>query len=263
MLVPVQTSGEKPPLFFMHGLRGVMMLGLSFARVLGPDHPLYAIHANGIDGRQPVIDNMRDMVRAYVEQIQEARPTGPIRIGGMCEGTVATIEVARELQKRGRQIGPVILLDPAPMPSGYNKENHIVDPWQPAIARQLYAQARRELLDFASRADNDMHFDPSDPQQVHYAVLAGLGSQIAIYRHVPAPFSAPAQLILSAERAVRFFHPQMPWHRLLPGPRMVHVVPWDHMELFRSGRETVVRLLKFVLDETPMLAEQHTARNIA
>ena len=35
MLVPVQTSGEKPPLFFVHGLHGVMPLGRIFANGTG------------------------------------------------------------------------------------------------------------------------------------------------------------------------------------------------------------------------------------
>src|SRR6266852_3377663 len=53
MLQPVQTSGTKPPLFFVHGLHGVMPLGRIFAEGLGPDQPLYAVHANGIDVRRP------------------------------------------------------------------------------------------------------------------------------------------------------------------------------------------------------------------
>ena len=37
MLVPIQPSGSKPPLFFVHGIHGVMFVGSSFARVLGPE----------------------------------------------------------------------------------------------------------------------------------------------------------------------------------------------------------------------------------
>src|SRR5436309_9742935 len=103
MLVPIQTSGDKLPLYFLHGRQGVMPLSRFLAEGLGPDQPLYAIHANGIDGRMPVIDDMRKMVLAYVEQIQCARLSGPLVIGGMCDGSLAAIEVARELQENGRQ----------------------------------------------------------------------------------------------------------------------------------------------------------------
>src|ERR1700674_5745363 len=123
MLMPVQTSGEKPPLFFVHGLRGIMPLGPTFASVLGTEQPLYGVNAAGIDGRAPPIDNMAEMVRAYVEEIRAIQPSGAVRIGGMCEGTLAAVEIARALLHEGRQIGPVILADPPPRPPAYYRHN--------------------------------------------------------------------------------------------------------------------------------------------
>ena len=253
MLVPVQTSGNKAPLFFVHGLHGVMPLGPTFAEVLGPDQPIYAIHANGVDGRKPVTDTMPDMVLDYVADIEEARPTGPLVVGGMCEGSHAAIEIARALQAKGRQVGPVILADPTPMPTGYVKEYQQSNPRHPLIAAQLYNQARKYVLQHASRPTNDIPFDSRDPKQLHLAVAAGVGSMIALGKHVPVPFSGPVELIVSARRAIGFFHPQMPWHKLLLGPRITHVLPWTHDELFLSGRETVARLIELLLEEAPTL----------
>src|SRR5947208_14412248 len=108
MLVSIQTSGDKPPFFFIHGIYGVMPLGAIFAQALGPDQPFYAVHANGIDGRKPVIDDFGGMVRAYTAEIEEARPLGPLRIGGMCTGCLLAIEIVRMLQQMDRQTGPVI-----------------------------------------------------------------------------------------------------------------------------------------------------------
>src|SRR5262249_49361038 len=76
-----------------------------------------------------------------------------------------------------------------------------------------------------------------------------VGMYVAFARYVPNPFSGAAQVIMAADGAARFFHPQLPWHELLPGPRVVHVLPWDHWTIFRAGREALCRLLKFVLDE--------------
>jgi hypothetical protein len=62
-------------------------------------------------------------------------------------------------------------------------------------------------------------------------------------------------VILSAgRRSFGFFHRGMPWHELLPGPQMVHVLPWDHFELFQEGREHVARAIRFMLQEAPRLA---------
>jgi thioesterase domain-containing protein len=122
MLVPFQTSGTKPPLFFVHGLRGITFaVGPNFARELGLDQPVYVINANGMDGRQPVLNDVPEMVLAYYSDIQRARPTGPLRIAAMCSGCLIAIELARRLREDGRQTGPVILADPPAVPFGYDK----------------------------------------------------------------------------------------------------------------------------------------------
>ena len=56
--------------------------------------------------------SVKDMTFTYVEEISEAQPKGPLLIAGMCAGGLAAMEVARELLAKGREIGPVILVDP-------------------------------------------------------------------------------------------------------------------------------------------------------
>jgi len=248
MLVPIRTSGTRPALFFVHGAHGVMPLRPSLAPVLGTDQPFYIIHANGMDGRDPVIDNMQEMVHAYVHQIQTARPIGPLRIAGMCAGTLAAIEIVRELQRRGRETGPVILADP-PLVFGSHKQ---VDPRQPKVAQQLYRDVRRALVALASLPYFEVPFDPAEPDQVHHSTLSAIGSLTALSNHIPRPFSDLAELIVSAQRAPAFFHSEMHWTKLLPGPRTVHILPWRHEELFRSGRHHVARMIQFMLQEPPV-----------
>src|SRR5260370_13777226 len=93
-----------------------------------------------------------------------------------------------------------------------------------------------------------MPFNFRDSEQMHTATLAAIAAVAAFTKHVPDPFCGPVEVVLSIDRATGFFHPQMPWNKLLLGPRIVHVLPWTHRELFRSGREEVGRLLKFMLE---------------
>jgi thioesterase domain-containing protein len=290
MLVPLQASGSKPPLFFVHGLHGVMPLGPGFAGVLGTEQPLYAVNANGMDGRRPATNTMRDMIPMYVGEIEQARPAGPIVVGGMCDGAWAAIEIARALRLRGRQIGPVILADPPVMARSYEWQDAAHNPapqvadddavielthnlqqkarnvgaptsrdttdlknLKPELERQLYEQVRKQLLQYASRPYLSMPFDPADVDQLHLAALAGVGSLVALCTHLPTPFPGPAQLILSDKRALGFFHRDMPWRVLLPGPRMVHVLPGNHIDLFGAGRQYVARAVKFMLKQAPRL----------
>ena len=250
MLVSLHPSGTKPPLYFIHGLTGIMPLGRFFAESLGAEQPLYAINANGIKGNENSIPDeisVKDMARGYVEEILSTNPSGPIFVAGMCAGALAALEVARELQTRGRELGPVILADPPGVPQGLVHQNQSVDSQDPAVTAQLYRRVRGQLLDHASQSYNDVPFAIHDQQELHTATLAGMSALIAFCRHIPTTFSGGATAILSSRRAATFFHPQMHWANLLPKCQ-AHVLPYDHTEIFRSGRHHFIRTLKFVLE---------------
>jgi thioesterase domain-containing protein len=181
MLIAVQTSGNKPPLFLVHELRDIVPLARALGVALGPDQPFYAIDANPATGREPP-------VHACCEEIRRVRPSGPLRLGGMREGILPALGIARTLLQQRRQIGPLILIDPPPL-------------------------AAREA--------------------------------------VPVPFPDPTEVILTRRGATAFFHPQLPWQKLLCGPRIVHVLPWEHEDLFRAGREDVAHVLHFISEQVP------------
>jgi thioesterase domain-containing protein len=252
MLVSLQTSGSKAPLFFVHGMRGIAFaVGARFARMLGPDQPLFVINANGLDGRRPIIDHVQDMVLAYLQELREIRPAGPLRIGGMCAGCMVAIEIARELQREGRQTGPVVLVDPPILGAGYEKRQKSVEV-SPELKNRFYREVHGRINERMMEPNcEDMPFDPRDPQQMQAAAEVAMRTTVAFARYVPQPFSGPAEAIVSEDRAIGFLHPKMPWHKLLPGPRVVHVLPCHHMELFGAGRKVVARLMKSVLDEDP------------
>jgi thioesterase domain-containing protein len=264
MLVPLQTSGSKPPLFFVHGLRGIAFsVGWRFARMLGPDQPLYVVNANGLDGRRPVIEHVREMVIVYLQEISEMRPKGVIRIGGMCEGCFIAIEIARVLQQEQRQTGPVILIDPPVIPLGYEQRRDTIDV-RPELADRLYQEVRSRFIERLQDPDrhDDLPFDPQDPNQLHLAVVVGTRTTIAFARYVPGQFSGAAEVIISHDRAAAFLHPRMPWSKVLSGSRLVHVAPWSHREMFRSGRKIVARLMKSALEdetESETVAERRVA----
>jgi thioesterase domain-containing protein len=254
MLLAYQTSGSRTPLFFVHGDRGITFdVGAQFAHMLGAEQPLYAINANGIDGRQPMIDSVPEMVTAYLHEIREARAAGSVRIGGMCAGCVVAIEIARALQDDGRKTGSVILVDPPTLTPASEKRSRTFD-LTPDIRNRFARQVTIWFKDKKLRprdCEKELPFDPSDPKQLHLATLVASRTTFAFAKHVPRPFAGPAEIILGTNRAPGFLHPQMPWSKLLCGPRILHVLPWSHMDLFRpgAGRKTVARLMRAMLEE--------------
>src|SRR5262249_477354 len=160
---------------------------------------------------------------------EAVRPAGSLRIGGMCAGCMIAIEVGRRLQEQGRQIGPLILADPPPVPYAFNKRQLRVD-LGTDVAERLYQESKSSFLERSAKFNEELVLDIDDPDQLHAATLAGMGTLIALANHVPKPFLGSVEMILCAVRAAGFFHPMMPWHKLLPGPRVVHVLSWPHVE---------------------------------
>ena len=253
MLLSLQTSGSKPPLFFVHGMRGIAFgVRAQFARMLGSDQPLHVITANGLDGRKPIIENVPEMVAAYLQEIRQARPSGSLRMGGMCGGCMVAIEIARVLQSEGRETGPVILLDPPVLTPGYEKRQNTTDLGLD-LATRFHKDVRRRLTGKMLDPDNseELPFNPRDRTQMRLAVEVATRTTLALARYVPSPFSGPVDAIVAEGRAPGFLHPQMPWKKLLPELRVTHVLHCYHTELLRTGRKTVARLMKSMLEEDP------------
>jgi thioesterase domain-containing protein len=265
MLVPLQTSGNKPPLFFVHGDRGFSFdVGPQFARMLGPDQPVYVINANGMDGRQPVIESVPEMVTAYLQEIRGTRSAGPVRIGGMCSGSMVAIEIARALQEEGRRTGPVILVDPPVLTAAYEKRSKafgLSPEVQDRFAQEVCSWFVEKKLHPDER-EKDLPFDPRNSKQLHLATMVATRMTVAFAKYVARPFSGSVEVIVAENRAPGFLHPQMPWPTLLCGPRVVHVLPWSHMELFRpgAGRKTVARLMRSMLEDDPASEDLSGAR---
>src|SRR5207248_5448271 len=137
----------------------------------------------------------------------------------------------------GQTMGPVILADPPATPFGLSSRNQTVNAQDPLVRSHLYRRVRGQLMDHSSQYYNDMPFAVGNEQQVHLATLAGIRVMVAASRHVPVEtYPGSAAAILSSQRAAGFLHPEMPWSKLLSGKKAIHVLPYDHNEIFRSGR---------------------------
>jgi thioesterase domain-containing protein len=261
MLEPIQTAGRRPPLFFVHGTHGVMSLGSALKRILGPEQPIYAIHAEGIDGRSAPIDTMQEMVSAYVGQIEATGVARPIRIAGMCGGCTAAVEVARELHRRGWPTHPTILLDPS-APSFFERKR-ATTPLPGEVFEQLYQWIHQFFVRIAKDPNNDCPFDARDPERLHNATLAGVMAALARDRFTSTPFAGEVEVILNQAQAPAFFHPQLPWRKLFPALGITVVMPSRHSELVDGAPEETVRLVKFLLERESVAALSESRRETA
>jgi thioesterase domain-containing protein len=242
MLVPIQTSGQRAPVFLLHGNSGFMPTGKVFARVLGPEQPVYVINAKGFDGSEPH-ETVADMVNDYLADVLRVTNTGPVVIAGQCWGNLAALELATELLARGFEMGPLVLVDPPRVPVG-----QVAVEVNEETKRQLYDYTHGLLTKMAKIPYLETPFDVNDPEQLHHAVLTGMASMAAVSKFTPRPFLGTAELILSVDSAPQFFGRNRPWQRVLPNPPMIHVMPYGHTEMLHNYRFDLARLFRLSLE---------------
>jgi acyl transferase domain-containing protein/thioesterase domain-containing protein/SAM-dependent methyltransferase len=116
VLVPLQPSGSRPPLFFVHPAAGVVFPYVELARLLGDDQPFYGVQAVGLDGLSEPDQHIEDMARRYVEALRAVQPKGPYHLGGFSFGCLVAFEMAQQLARAGEEIALLALVDePAPV----------------------------------------------------------------------------------------------------------------------------------------------------
>jgi aryl carrier-like protein len=108
-LIPIRTSGKRPPFFCVHGGAGSTLFLETLARRLKEDQPFYGIEPEGLDGRNFERRSIEQMATAYIDAIRTVEPHGPYQIGGYCFGGVVAVEMAQQLKQRGEAVSLVAL----------------------------------------------------------------------------------------------------------------------------------------------------------
>ena len=109
-LVPIQPRGSKPPLFLLHAHGGNVLEYYPLASHLGPDQPVYAFQARGLDGHIAADSKLKDMAAAYITELRNFQPEGPYYLGGFCFGGLLALEVAQQLTDAGQSVALLTLI---------------------------------------------------------------------------------------------------------------------------------------------------------
>jgi amino acid adenylation domain-containing protein len=111
-LVPISSSGTKPPLFCIHPIGGNILEFYPLAR-LGLDRPIYGLQSLGLDGVQAPLRRIEDMAARYIQEMQTIQPNGPYFLIGYSFGGSIAFEIAQQFQRQGQEIGLLAFLDSA------------------------------------------------------------------------------------------------------------------------------------------------------
>lgn len=130
ILVPLQASGSKPPLFILPGIGGHAFTFTELARSLDPDRPVYGLQAIGLDGREPFPQRIEEIAARYVREIQAVQSEGPYHLMGYSAGAFVAYEMAVQLEQAGGEVAFLAVIDcsapghPKPLPRGQRMRTH-------------------------------------------------------------------------------------------------------------------------------------------
>ena len=180
-LVPLQPLGDKPPIFFVHGLGGHVYGFLGLAQRLAPDQPAYGLQALGLNEEALRHSTTEEMAAHYVREIRSFQPEGPYYLAGYSMGGVFAYEMAQQLHRSGQRVALLGLLDTHPsccrMPWGLYFRGlfpHFAERWRHHWRdRTLLSTSRNLLSYFAQRARYHWRVWRDMPSRDRFAYLRG------------------------------------------------------------------------------------------
>lgn len=109
-LVTKVKEGSGTPLFLCHGdFDGWGLYALRLTELLDYEGPIYLLHPNF--DKQAGTDTIEAMAARYVPDLLAAQPDGAFRLAGYCHGGLAAWEIAHQLERAGRTVERVMLID--------------------------------------------------------------------------------------------------------------------------------------------------------
>ena len=223
-IVPVQPRGSKPPFFLVHGLGGAVLMFRDLARHLAPDQPVYALQAQGIDGKHPCHTRIEDMAAHYIKEVRTIQAEGPYFLGGLSFGGTVAFEMARQFHAQDQGVALLALLDTFP---GRPETKG-------SLLVKLFRLPAKQRMDYISRKLTT--YRNNIGRRIGRLWLPGHLKNLqsaniqASQTYEMQPYYGPVTLFLPSKKSLRSAEdPQGGWGEWAAGGLEVHNVPGDHL----------------------------------
>ncbi|HKU36872.1 MAG TPA: amino acid adenylation domain-containing protein, partial [Polyangiales bacterium] len=211
-LVHLGGAGPRTPIFCVHPIGGHVLCYAQLARRLGEDQPFYGIQARGLTGSDQPHTSVVEMASAYAAEITSVQPHGTVQLAGWSFGGAVALEIARQLQRAGRAVAPVVILDSMAKASSvlHMSEDDLFEfvamelfgvsiedaDIEAVLSRDIALDRNARLLRLAAlvRARRGLP-EGADLSQLEH-VIAVIRSNIqAVYDHQPRRYDGPVVLL--------------------------------------------------------------------
>jgi len=240
-LVPIQTSGSRPPFFCVHAVGGNILNYQILSRHLGPEQPFYALQSRGLDGEQPPHDTVEEAAAHYLRELRSVQPRGPYHLGGTSSGGIVAFEMAQQLAAQGERVGLLALIDTqilgaVPLASdsplqGRGRRLALLADWH--VGQLLVRRARDWPAYLAERARAKSRLllgrAPTDAPPTTALRHLYDRNRRALEAYVPRLYPGQVTMLLSQDEPFRAFTDlRLAWSRFAAGGLVVRIIPGDH-----------------------------------
>lgn len=115
VLLPLRTTGTRPPLFCVHPAGGLGWCYATLPPHLPADVPVYALQARGLRGTDRPAASFREMITDYTRHIRSVQRSGPYHLLGWSLGGALAHAIAVQLQSEGERVDLLAMLDAQPI----------------------------------------------------------------------------------------------------------------------------------------------------
>jgi thioesterase domain-containing protein len=241
-VIPLQSSGSRPPIFLL----GPQPLFRALTLRLPENQPIFAVSVLDT-GTLPVPFQLQDIAAHYIKVIDEFRPTGPYTLMGWCNDGVIAYEMAQQLRGQPDRVPLVVMFESfnpanrherASWPARKNRlKFHLSNITRldtrraleychervRTIAENIRTQAWRALYNLHLRSDRRLNQGLTDSGQIR-------GLAVSEYR--TQPYQGAVLLVRAQKRpSGAWADPASSWREFVPNLK-VEDVPGNHKDMF-------------------------------
>jgi thioesterase domain-containing protein len=213
-IVPLQSRGNRTPVFGVAGHNGDVFCYRALARHLGEDWPFFGLQPPGLDGTSEPLERVEKLAAYFAAQMRAFQRDGPCILAGYCSGGGIAFELARQLVREGVAVNYLALFG-TPFPTWYRRLPQLRHGATTLVARAVrhvraltslsFAEGRSYLAErmrgreAARAAARQAALDPvlADQGRVGRATIA------AVRRFVPEAYCGRVGLFLPGVLACR------------------------------------------------------------
>jgi amino acid adenylation domain-containing protein len=243
-LVAIQPEGSRPPLFCVHAAGANVLIYRPLSRHLGNDQPVYALQAQGLDGRARPLTRVEDMAALYIKEMRAVQPEGPYFLLGASFGGLVIYEMAQQLLEQNQQVALLAMLNTNCPVYSFAKRirchvGHLMEKGPREYAQGIVS---RRFTGRVSETNNEATNAPDPEIQKLLVKDSGVDESlvrtvmaimVAEEQYVPAHRVYPGKITLFWARDAKrdFEDNRLAWRKLAGAGFDVHVVPGTHTSM--------------------------------